>query len=73
MHSGSLVSIALLAASAIAAPVKQHPLVHETNPYNKDFRDPYDHKVDSQAEGFQPLPMVSIYPVYYRIYPHIGY
>ena len=59
MHSKSLVSIALLAASAVAAPTRQHPLVHEKNPYNLDNRDPYDHKVDSYGEGFQPLPMVS--------------
>ena len=61
MHSGSIVSIALLAAAALAAPARQHPLVHEKNPYNKDFKDPYDHKVDSYAEGWQPLPIVSIY------------
>ena len=60
MYSRNLLSVALLVASALAAPARQHPLVHEKNPYNLDNRDPYDRKVDSYGEGFQPLPMVSI-------------
>jgi hypothetical protein len=60
MHFSSLVSSALLAASAAAAPVKQHPLIHEKSPYYKDFKDPYDHKIDAVGDKLQPLPIVSI-------------
>jgi hypothetical protein len=58
MSISTVVSLALLAASAIAAPTRQHPLVHDKSPYNKDHYDPYDHKVDSYGEDIQPLPMV---------------
>ena len=62
MRSQGLLSIALLAVSALAAPTRQHPLVHEeSNPYNKDYSDPYDKKVDSVGRKIQPLPMVSTY------------
>ena len=59
MYSRSLFSIALLAVSALAAPTRQHPLVHESNPYNKDYRDPYDKKIDAVGKGIQPEPVVS--------------
>ena len=62
MYSRSLFSLALLAVSALAAPTRQHPLVHETNPYSKDYRDPYDKKVDSVGKGIQPEPVVSKRP-----------
>ena len=59
MHSQSLVSLLLLSATALAAPTRQHPLVHDGSPYNKKYYDPYDKKFDSYGEGVQPLPMVS--------------
>lgn len=58
MHTSGLVSLALLAASAAAAPARQHPMIHSKSPYNKDFKDPYDHKIDTVGEGLQPLPIV---------------
>ena len=59
MHSLGLLSALLLSASRWAAPVQQHPLVHAKSPYRKDFRDPYDHKIDAIGRGLQPEPMVS--------------
>ncbi|KAK5172693.1 uncharacterized protein LTR77_002813 [Saxophila tyrrhenica] len=57
MHTSSLVSLALLATSAVAAPARQHPLMHEKSPYRKDYKDPYDHKIDAVGDGLQPLPI----------------
>lgn len=58
MRSGSLVSVMLLAATALAAPTGQHPLIHRQSPYYKGFKDPYDHKIDSFGDKLQPLPIV---------------
>ena len=60
MHSLNFVSLLLLSSTALGAPTRQHPLVHDRSPYNKDHNDPYDRKFDSYGEGVQPLPMVSI-------------
>lgn len=69
---------AFLAASAFltglcaAVPVEQRPIKgkhagphrghHGDDPFNKDFRDPYDHKIDTVAEDLQPLPIVRYAP-----------
>lgn len=58
MHTSTVLQLALFAASAVAAPARQHPMMHAKSPYNKDYRDPYDHKVDTYGKGIQPLPMV---------------
>lgn len=58
MHSFGLASILLLSASCLAAPVRQHPLIHSQNPYRKDFYDPNDHKIDSIGRKLQPEPVV---------------
>ena len=60
MRTTQLASAALLAATAFASPVRQHPIVHKEDPYNYDNRDPYDRKIDTWKEGIQPLPIVSI-------------
>ncbi|KAF7193223.1 Oxalate decarboxylase OxdC [Pseudocercospora fuligena] len=57
MHSLSLFASALLSASCLASPVRQHPLVHTQTPYRKDYNDPYDHKVDSIGRNLQPEPV----------------
>ncbi|UPX18588.1 uncharacterized protein EKO05_0008882 [Ascochyta rabiei] len=65
MHLSSFI-IALGACSALAAPVEQQPLPgnvrhhagpHKVvNPYTPDSRDPYDKKIDAQADKLHPLP-----------------
>lgn len=62
MHSFGLASILLLSASCLAAPVRQHPLVHSQNPYRKDYYDPNDHKIDSIGRKLQPEPVVCDIP-----------
>lgn len=58
MHSLSLLSTLLLSASwCLASPVRQHPLVHTQSPYQKDYKDPYDHKVDSIGRNLHPEPI----------------
>ncbi|KAK4497271.1 hypothetical protein PRZ48_011721 [Zasmidium cellare] len=56
MLSLGLLSTLLLSASCWAAPA-QHPLVHAKSPYRKDYRDPYDHKIDAVGRDLQPEPM----------------
>lgn len=58
MRFESLVSLALL-SGALAAPTKQHPLVHKSAPYTHEYKDPYDSKLDTYGEEIQPLPIVS--------------
>ena len=59
MHSKALLSVGLLAVAALAAPARQHPLVHKGSPYDRDFENPYDKKVDTVGDDIQPLPVVS--------------
>lgn len=70
MHLPSLV-VALGVCGVWAAPLEQQqPLVGNTrhhagphkvtNPYKPGYKDPYDRKIDSQADKLQPLPYVSI-------------
>lgn len=42
----------------VAAPTQQHPLNPRRNPYAPDFKDPYDHKVDSIGRKVRPEPVV---------------
>lgn len=62
MKSGQVASALLLAATAFAGPIKQHPIVHQEDspPYTRNNRDPYDRKIDTWKEGIQPLPIVSL-------------
>jgi hypothetical protein len=71
MHLSSLL-VALGVCGAIAAPLEQQqPLAgsgrrhggpHKvSDPYTPDGHDPYDKKIDSQADKLQPLPWVSLW------------
>ncbi|KIX08812.1 uncharacterized protein Z518_03469 [Rhinocladiella mackenziei CBS 650.93] len=51
----------LLVGTCLAVPIQewgQHPIktTERNGPYNPKNRDPYDHKVDSYANDWQPLP-----------------
>lgn len=69
MHFPTLV-VALGVCGVWAAPVDQQPLVETAghragphrvvNPYKPGYHDPYDRKVDPQADKLQPLPYVSL-------------
>lgn len=68
MHLSSFI-IVLGACGALAAPVDQQPLPgnvrhhagpHKVvDPYTPNNRDPYDKKIDAQADKLHPLPWVS--------------
>lgn len=59
MHALTFVStVLLIAAPVLAAPARQHPLVHSRpDPYRKDYQDQYDHKVDSIGKDLHPEPL----------------
>ncbi|PIA97794.1 Oxalate decarboxylase OxdC [Cercospora beticola] len=58
MHFSNVVLASCLSALSVAAPSRQHPLGHSrSNPYRKDYSDPYDHKVDSIGRNLQPEPL----------------
>lgn len=51
---------ALLFHLAVAAPLTQRPLGGSSrshkNPYDPDYRDKYDHKIDAVGDDLDPLP-----------------
>jgi hypothetical protein len=60
----SYLSAAALALSVSAAPVKQHPIKHNSADADKDHyaykNDPWDRKHDTYGDHVQPYPRVSL-------------
>lgn len=77
MHLSSLL-VTLGVCGVWAAPLEQQqPLAENAprkvfNPYKPGASDPYDRKIDSQADKLQPLPWVSIDQMVMLIWSNIA-